>query len=275
MIIAVLTVLGLVLGSFVSALVWRLHEQAKPKRKRAASDKDLSVLTGRSMCPHCKHTLSAVDLVPLFSWLLLRGRCRYCRQPIDDTPLPEVGLAIAFVVSYLFWPVAFDTKGTIAFAVWLLALVALAALLVYDLRWMLLPNKIVYPLIALAAANVVGQVVMEDRPGLAIGAAVSLAIAGGVFYVLFQFSNGRWIGGGDVKLGFALGLLLMDPFKALLMLFVASLLGTLVTLPLMYSNKLNRSSHVPFGPFLIVATVIVQLWGSGLLAWYTKTVLRM
>jgi leader peptidase (prepilin peptidase)/N-methyltransferase len=276
MIIAILAVLGLMFGSFVNALVWRLHEQTKPKKKRAASDKDLSMLTGRSMCPHCKHALGVMDLIPFFSWLALGGKCRYCRKPIDDTPLAEIGLAVLFVTSYVFWPMQFDTAGTVAFVVWLASLVAFAALFIYDLRWMLLPNKIVYPLIALAAVHVLVQVLVFDGGiALALRAVSAMAIAGGLFYVLFHLSNGRWIGGGDVKLGFALGLLLMYPMKALLMLFVASLLGTLVTVPLMYRKKLGQTSQVPFGPFLIAATVIVMLFGAALLNWYSKTVLHI
>lgn len=276
MIIAVLAALGLMFGSFVNALVWRLHEQAKPKKKRAASDRELSMVTGRSMCPHCKHTLRAVDLVPLFSWLYLRGKCRYCRNPIDDTPLVEIGLAVLFVLSYIYWPSEFDAAGMVSFGVWLLALVGLAALFLYDLRWMLLPNKVVYPLIAFAAAHTIVQMVFFDG-GIALGmrAVTAMAIAGGFFYILFHVSNGRWIGGGDVKLGFALGLLLMYPMKALLMLFAASLIGTLVTLPLMYRKKLKKSSHVPFGPFLIIATVVVMLFGTAILDWYTKSILHI
>jgi prepilin signal peptidase PulO-like enzyme (type II secretory pathway) len=276
MIIAVLAVLGLMFGSFVNALVWRLHEQAKPKKKRAASDKELSMLTGRSMCPHCKHTLGALDLIPLCSWLLLRGKCRYCRKPIDDTPLAEIGLAVLFVVSYIFWPIAFDASGMVAFGVWLVALVALMALCLYDLRWMLLPNKIVYPLIAFAALHVLIQMTVFSG-GVALGmrAVAAMAVAGGLFYVLFRVSDGRWIGGGDVKLGFALGLLLMYPMHALLMLFVASLIGTLVTLPMMYRKKLRKTSQVPFGPFLIAATVVVMLFGASILDWYTKSVLHI
>src|SRR3954465_436221 len=104
MIIAVLVVLGLCLGSFVNALVWRLHEQEEGGSKKAAAKK-LSIIKGRSMCPHCKHALKPIDLIPVISWLSLRGKCRYCSKPISiQYPIVELSTALLFVVSYIWWP---------------------------------------------------------------------------------------------------------------------------------------------------------------------------
>lgn len=273
-----LVLLGLCLGSFVNATVWRLHEQSKPRKKRAASDAALSIAKGRSMCTHCKHELGVFDLIPLFSWVFLRGKCRYCGHKIDDNPLVELVLPIVFVISYLFWPFAFDADGIALFVIWLFALVGLMTLVVYDLRWMLLPDKIVLPLIALGAIGAAVFVILNnDATTLQQIASVlaSVGVAGGLFYFLFQVSKGRWIGGGDVKLGFALGLLLLTPDKSFIMLFLASLIGTGVVIPLMLLKKINRRSHVPFGPFLIVATIIAQLFGASLLQWYTSRLLGL
>lgn len=277
MTIAILILLGLCFGSFVNALVWRLYQQDLPKKKRAASDVELSISKGRSMCPHCKHTLAAADLLPLFSWLFLRGKCRYCHKPISwQYPLVELLTAVLFVMSYAFWPSTLNSQPStlVPFAIWLVALVGLMALTVYDLRWMLLPNRIVYPLIVLAAFKVLAVSIFFDGGLRAfIDGALALAIAGGIFWVLFQLSDGKWIGGGDVKLGFALGLLLGSPALAFLMLFVASLLGTLMALPGLVTKRLDRTSKLPFGPFLIVATIIVQLFGRAVLDWYTQATL--
>src|SRR3546814_433414 len=95
------------------------------------------------MCLSCKHELSGIDLVPVFSWLWLRGRCRYCGARIPDTPLAELLVPALFVLSYCFWPYALDGTAIMPFVVWLAALVALVALALYDLRWYLLPNRIV------------------------------------------------------------------------------------------------------------------------------------
>lgn len=277
MIIAELIILGLCLGSFTGALVWRLHEQSLPAKKRVAKPEELSITKGRSMCPHCQHTLGVKDLIPLVSWIWLRGRCRYCKHPIGwQEPLLEVAMAALFVLSYVFWPFAFDAEGVFLLVCWLLAVVGLVALFVYDLRWMLLPNKIVFPLIGLGAVQTVVVAVWFDG-GLAsiLSAAAGLAVAGGIFYVLFQVSKGKWIGGGDVKLGYAIGLLLGSPALAFLMLFAASLLGVIVSLPGLFAKKLAVTSRIPFGPFLIVATVIAILFGASIIDWYKLHVLYL
>ena len=273
MIIAVLVVLGVCLGSFVNALVWRVHEQEREAAKKKPDKKRLrrlSIVKGRSICPHCQHELAAKDLVPVLSWLSLAGKCRYCRESISvQYPILELATAAAFVASYWWWPAAFDGTRQVLFGLWLLLLTGLMALLVYDLRWLLLPNRILYPLSVVAALYALIVVVAADTPAIALlNAAVAVAVGGGIFYVLFQVSKGKWIGGGDVKLGWLLGLIAGTPARALLLLFVASLLGCLVSLPLLATKRLKRSSTIPFGPFLIISAVIVQLAGAIILDWY-------
>ncbi len=280
MIITILVLLGLVFGSFVNALVYRVHEQSKQRKGRgakAASGKkqvNLSVIKGRSVCVHCRHELAWYDLIPVLSWLTLRGRCRYCHKSISwQYPAVEVLTAVLFVLSYVFWPemdaAALDARIVVNFAVWLVMLVGFVALIVYDLRWMLLPNRIMYPLIVLAgllalyniAAALDSLVALRDT-GLAV------LVAGGLFWAVFTVSQGKWIGGGDVKLGLLAGLLLADPFKAFLMLLLASLGGTLVILPGLLLGRLSRSSRIPFGPFLIMAIIVAMLFGSRIIDWY-------
>ncbi len=232
------------------------------------------MMRGRSMCSQCGHQLAWNDLIPIVSWVSLRGKCRYCRKSIADSPLVEVGLSTAFVVSYTFWPVTLHGAGLIDFCAWLILLVGLAALLVYDLRWMLLPNKIVYPLFWIALASLMTQVVFFDGgPRLLFDGLYGFAVGGGIFYVLFQVSSEKWIGGGDVRLGALLGLMLASPTQALLLIFVASSLGTLYVSPLLLTRKLKTNMRIPFGPFLIVGAVIVKLVGSAILHWYTRTFL--
>lgn len=249
-----LILMGLAAGSFVNALVWRLHE---PK---------LSIWKGRSMCPNCHHTLRAKDLVPVLSWLSLKGRCRYCHKPISaQYPLIELLTACLFVLSYLAWPEALNGAEVIRFSAWLMCVTGFVALMIYDLRWMLLPHKLVYPLIGVVIGQwlVVWLIDGLNRSQLS-GIALGGLIGGGFFYLLFQLSAGKWIGGGDVKLGFLLGLIVADGLLAWLMLFVAALLGSLVSVPLLLSGKASRRSRIPFGPFLIAGAVIVVLFGQAL-----------
>jgi prepilin signal peptidase PulO-like enzyme (type II secretory pathway) len=276
MIIVILVVVGLCLGSFVNALVWRVHEQASQagqKKSDAAYAKRLSIATGKSMCPHCKHELAAKDLVPLLSWLSLGGKCRYCGKPISKQyPLVELATAALFVASYIWWPADLHGFQVGVFVWWLILLVGLMALTVYDLRWFLLPNRILYPAGVAAFIMTLISIINADSPFKALlNAILAVAIGGGIFYVLFQVSKGKWIGGGDVKLGWLLGLVATTPARSVLFIFLAALLGSLASLPLLAGKRLRRNSLIPFGPFLIAGLFIVQLFGAHILHWYQHT----
>lgn len=293
LIVVALVGFGLILGSFANALVWRLHEQealrekiAELETKKASAARDkrigklraelrpLSMSRGRSMCSSCHHPLAAIDLVPLCSWLYLRGKCRYCRQPIQDPPLMEISLPLAFVVSYLFWPLQFEGYGLVAFIFWLAFLTAFAALTLYDIRWFILPDRIVWPLVLLAVFQVLIHTFFFDGGvEVIVSAFWGILIASGIFYVLHQLSKGEWIGGGDVKLGLVLGLLVGGPLPALLLIFIASTLGTLASIPMLVQRKLKRTSIIPFGPFLMAAAAIIVLFGHTLTTRLTNLVL--
>ncbi len=286
MTIVLLGVLGLMFGSFVNALVWRLHETddireqihgLKKKKPNIAKVKNLnsklralSVTKGRSMCPECLHTLAAKDLIPVVSWVSLLGRCRYCKKPIAwQYPLVELATAGIFAASYAWWPMQFDAFGIISFAVWCVVLVGFMALLVYDVRWMTLPNRIVYPLVVLVAVAALLHVTVFGGGTSALwDYLLSTFIASGLFYGLYEASKGNWIGGGDVKLGLVIGLTVGKPLEACLVLFFASCIGTLMVVPGMFAKKLKANSHIPFGPFLIIATVLVKLFGASIISWY-------
>lgn len=280
MVIVILGIAGLCLGSFVNALVWRLHSISTETSKKKPSQRylaQLSVARGRSMCPHCKHQLAAQDLIPILSWLMLKGKCRYCKQPISvQYPAVELATAAFFIVSYLWWPVALNGAQISIFVLWLVLLVGFMALIVYDLRWLLLPNRIIYPLGAIAAAMSIIEVSTATRPAIAlVNLILAVAVGGGIFYVLFQVSAGKWIGGGDVKLGWLLGLVAGTPGRSLLLIFLAAVLGSLFSVPLLATQRLKRTSTIPFGPFLIIAAIIVQLYGASILVWYQRTILKL
>lgn len=264
MIVVILAVVGLCLGSFVNALVWRMHE-------------GLSVAHGRSMCPHCKHALGVLDLIPVISWLALRGKCRYCAKSISiQYPLVELIAASSFVASYIWWPVALSGPERAVFALWLVLLTGLIALAVYDLRWFMLPNRLIYPLTAVALAQAIVVISNDSRQAAAfLGLLLAVLIGGGIFYILFQASKGKWIGGGDVKLGALLGLIVATPGKAILFIFFGSLLGSVVSLPLLANKSLKRTSIIPFGPFLIAGAFITVLFGGDILHWYQRAFLSL
>lgn len=263
MIPLILFIFGLIFGSFVNALVWRIKNK-----------KDW--VKARSICPNCKHTLSAIDLIPLVSWHVLKGKCRYCKKPISiQYPIVELLTGILFAVSYIAWPLGFTVLGIVTFISWLATLILLVTLFVYDLKWQLLPNMLVATVSVLSFITLLVIAIKDNNPAIVLLGLLSGLIIFGLFWLLFQLSSGQWIGGGDVKLGFALGFIAMTPVKALLLIFIASLLGTIVSLPLLANKRLKVKAKIAFGPFLIAATIIVFFWGSQLINWYSTTILDL
>ena len=276
MIYIVILLLGLCLGSFVNALVYRLHQQSVHTKWTKAESQKYSILTGRSMCVSCHHILGWTDLVPVFSWIWLRGKCRYCHEPISrQYPLVELVTAVLFVASYAYWPSPVSGQGLFDFSIWLAIIVGLVALAVYDLKWMILPTKIIEKLVGLALFQIIVDIVVFDQTGGLMSAFYGALVLGGFFWLLHRVSGGKWIGGGDIRLGALLGLIVGGPVNSLMLLFLASLLGSFVSVVLLLRKKATAGSHIPFGPFLIVSAIIVQLFGASLLAWYKHKVLAI
>lgn len=279
----VVAVLGLVVGSFCGATVWRLRA-AQLKEDKAAGEaidekqyshlKRLlgkSVSEDRSVCLHCHHSLQWYDLIPLISWVVLKGKCRYCHKPIGAMePLIELGTAAFFVTSYLAWQPQLHAPVEITqFLLWLGVGAGLIILFAYDMRWFLLPNKVVFPMMGLAAAGAVLRLIQADDLLAASGSLVlSLFILSGIYYALYLLSRGAWIGFGDIKLGIVLALMLGEWQLAFLALFIANIIGCLAVVPGLVSGKLKRSSHIPFGPMLIAGYFIVGLCGQAIIDWY-------
>lgn len=275
MIFVFVCVLGLCLGSFINALVWRLREVKNIKQKAATTKQNaqhaldkLSITKGRSMCTHCGHQLAAKDLVPVLSWVYLQGKCRYCKKTIEDTPTAELlGLSL-FGVSYLVWPYEFTAVGVGLFVLWLAASVCMIALAVYDARWYELPTKLILPLTVLALVFA-GLLVQQHGASLhdvltVLGGVLALW---GLFRLLYAISNGAWIGFGDVRLAVPLALLAGSPVQVMLLLFVASLVGTLAAVPLLIRGTKNTKAQLPFGPYLIAGCIVSVLWGEALISW--------
>ena len=273
---AILFGYGVVLGSFINALVWRLARQeglpgtpsSKKASKRISSDVRYSIFRGRSMCPACTHQLAARDLVPVLSWLRLGGKCRYCQKPISaQYLLVELVTGVLFGLFYLGWP--FDLSGLhlVWFMFGLIYVVFFVALAVYDLKWFLLPDRLVYPLVALAFAQAVLRTFSERDPNVLWQAGLGALTIFGLFWGIYQVSKGAWIGGGDVKLALALGLIAGSPLKALLVVFLASLLGTAASVPVLLRGKKGLEQHIPFGPYLLAGCVLVLLYAERMFGW--------
>ena len=262
--VLIILVYGLIFGSFVNALVWRVFNNKKWWGNE------------RSICPKCKHKLKARDLIPVMSWLALRGKCNYCQKPISPQyPAVELATAFLFAFSYIFWPNQFNVLGWLAFGTWLLIIVVFVALSVYDLKYMLLPNKMVAFAVAISLVLAVLIALSKQDFTLLINAIFSAFLFYGAFAVIFYASKAKWIGGGDVKLAISLGLIVATPLKVVLVIFIASVIGTIISLPLIALKKYKLTSKMPFGPLLMIATIIVFLFGEQLINWYLKNVLYL
>ncbi|MGB4761781.1 MAG: A24 family peptidase [Candidatus Saccharimonas sp.] len=286
LLIVVLGLLGALLGSFACAQVWRLRarqlveDREEYRQQKSAgvqvtrSDyyqpEELSrlkmlirpVKTDRSECLDCHHQLAWYDLMPVVSWISLRGKCRYCGVAIGATELwAEVGLGLVFVLSYLAWPHTLSSLlDIVVFALWLVACVLMSVLFIYDSKWSLLPFSINIALIAVAFIfSILGGIAYGFHLWSSIGAIVLLA---GLyaFFALF-----RWAGYGDSILGVGLALILGRWELAFFALFLANILGCLMLVPLYLRHKLHRRLRVPFGPFMILGAIAAMLWGAWLI----------
>ena len=281
-------IFGLFIGSFACATVWRLRARqlridASQGEEISRHDKELvskikkrSMLKDRSVCLHCGHQLEWYDLFPLVSWLELGGKCRYCHARIGSLePIAELITAAFFVLSFLFWPGTFDdTMGIINFIIWLTAGTGLITLSIYDFKWFLLPNPLVFALIGLGAIKSAVVIVQSGfMTSEILNILYACGLLSGLYYLIYTVSKHEWVGFGDVKLGLALALLLADWKLAALALFLANAIGTLIFLPMMMSGRVKRQARIPFGPLLISGWFIAGLFGPQIVDWYLKLTL--
>ncbi len=256
--------IGLSFGSFALATAWRIK-------------KKMNFVSDTSECEHCHHKLSPKDLVPLLSWLSLRGKCRYCHKKITVMlPLSELTGAIAFTASFIFWPSGFNSSILITkFILWCVALVLLLMLFFYDLQWFILPNKVIYPLWLVSGLYALLRFAMDPSWFNLLYVIGAVAVSSGLFYLFFIVSKGTWIGFGDVRLGFAIGLLVGTPVMAGIVLFVSSLVGILIAMPSLLAGSKKLTSKVPFGPLLIIGLVFTVLYGQRIIDWYVHSILLL
>ena len=246
---------GLMFGSAINAMVWRLYVGR-------------SWVKGRSECSDCGHTLAAKDLVPVLSWMVLRGKCRYCQAPIKDNPVAELVTAGAFAVSVVAI-MPDSTSGFVKLGFWLVLLVLLLVLAIYDARWMILPDKIILPLAVVALVYSATMAWVTHSPQVLLGSLEAAAIAGGAFWLLVMVTRGRAMGAGDVKLAFAMGLMLGAQGTAVALL-IAFNTAALVGVVLIVSKRKGRKDQIPFGPYLVGGTIVAFLFSRAIVDWYLQ-----
>lgn len=246
-------ILGAILGSFINAAVYRLKN-------------DISLLTGRSKCVHCDYQLKVIDLIPVGSFLLLQGKCRSCSKPIPHHYFwVEAVMGLLFLLAMWLWlqvaPRPWDFFDLLFLIRDWLAISVMVFLFVFDLKYYLLPDIVTLP--AFVIFTVISLVLGMSITNLLLG----VVIGAGFFLLQYLVSKGRWVGGGDIRLGAVMGALLGWPL-IIPGLFIAYLLGSIVAIYLLRQRKKTMKSTIPFGTFLAVSSLITLWWGADIVTWY-------
>ncbi len=274
--LAIIGLFGLIIGSFLNVIIVRLPrmlanawttqcyeylKQTPPNQ----NDEPYNLAIPRSHCPQCNHMISAIDNIPVLSFLFLKGRCRHCQTPISwRYPLIEVATALLSVfVAYCFGP-TWQTAAALILT-W-----SLVVLTVIDLQEQLLPDDITLPLLWL------GLIVNSQSLFTSLSSAVFGAIAGYLFlwsiYWLFKLlTHKEGMGYGDFKLLAMLGAWLGWQMLPVIVL-LSSVVGVIVGLTLIAFKQLNRDQPIPFGPYLAMAGWLSLIWGDKLNQYYLKLI---
>jgi leader peptidase (prepilin peptidase) / N-methyltransferase len=261
MIFIIFFISGLIIGSFLNVVVYRLHVAE-------------SITHGRSKCPHCRAQIKWYDNIPLLSFILLRFRCRYCREKISwQYPLVEFFTGILFaIIGYKYFSATdFATWST---AIYYLVIVSfLVAIFVYDALYMEIPEIVLWPAVGWAVAFNL----FFDWSRTSLGSNVfNLATFSGTlaalaaflfFFLMVAVSREKWMGMGDAYLAILLGLILGWP-NILLALLLAFGIGAIYGVILILAKRKNMKSQIPFAPFLILGTAISMFFYSAITNWY-------
>jgi prepilin signal peptidase PulO-like enzyme (type II secretory pathway) len=235
-------VVGLCVGSFLNVCIHRL-----PLR--------ISIISPRSRCPVCRTILRPIDLIPVFSYLWLRGRCRSCGVGIGlRYPLVEFATALAFGAAVARWGLGLAALQASVF----LSLLIVACFT--DLQMGIIPNRVTVP------GTIVGMALTAVGPTGPLTAVLGVIAGGGTLLLLALISRGG-MGGGDIKLGALMGAFLGWPGIGVA-LAVAFLAGGVAGMGLMAVGRKRRRDEIAFGPFLGVGAVAALFWGTSILLWY-------
>jgi len=250
-----LFLLGLCWGSFTNVLIDR------GQKKKS--------LWGRSKCDYCNYKLKWFDNIPVFSFIFLQGICRKCKKKLSwQYPMVEFSTGLVFVLT--FWMLnsgglieigIFDLRFFLSLFYYLIVIYFLWAILIWDFKYMIIPDFLVVIGISVTVLYKIYETLIEKSFLISFDSAILSALLGGIllsgfFGVMFWFSKGKWIGGGDVKLGFWLGLLVGLKMVYFLIL-LAYTSGAIVAIFLLIFSKKKMKSEIPFGPFLIISSVVI------------------
>lgn len=236
---------GIIFGSFFNVVGLRV-----PKKE--------SIVSPPSHCTTCKRNLTAIDLIPVFSYVFLKGKCRGCKTNISPIyPFMEFATGVLFTLSYYLLGFGFELIISLLF------ISMLVIITVSDIAYMLIPNKVLLPF---AVAILIGRFMSPLTPwwDSLLGAAVGFL----VLYLIALLSKGG-MGGGDIKLFFVIGLVL-GTVQTLITLFLAAFIGSIIGIIILNKMGQGRKTPIPFGPSISLAAIITYFWGANLVDWYVN-----
>lgn len=253
-------ILGLLWGSFLGVVVYRTVNEGSP-------------LSGRSKCDKCNRKISWWQNIPLFSFLLLRGKCFYCKKPIDwSYPLIELITGVLFVwwfvVGRSFFLLAGSPWSLIQPIFWLIVGMTLLVIFLTDIKYGIIAdgtNLFLFCLVLFYRLALVGSGTMMMADFWKAG--ISALVLTGFFYALWWFTNKKGFGFGDVKFAPSIGLLLGWP-RVLVAVMSSFIIGSVVGISLILLGKKKFGQTIPFGPFLVVGVTVALFWGGQLWSWY-------
>ena len=214
-----------------------------------------------SHCPTCSHSLKWYDNIPLISYLLLKGKCRYCKTVISKQyPLVESLNAVVYIIMYMKFGFGID------FIFYSLMSSALVAIIFIDLKEMIIPDSLVLCILVLSIIHKACNYFLYDISPDLIGSFLGLLLAGGLFLAIVIVSRGG-MGGGDVTLAGALGFVLGVKY-IFLNIFLSFILGAIISIVLLAARIKTRKDPIPFGPFIVLGFFITVLWGRDIINWY-------
>lgn len=287
----IIFLLGLGVGSFLNSLIYRLHSGLSLFKANG--------FWARSFCPKCQHQLSWLDLIPVLSFVLLKGKCRYCSQSISiQYPLIELATAFLFLAILHFQIPVFDLSAInlTGFVLWifyifylLLITSALIVIFVFDLKYYLIPDEVIYistffiflnRLLQTFSleyktkfwANFEFKILDSGWQSSLVDPLIVAFLSSLFFFLIFVISQGRWMGFGDVKLAFLMGFFLGFP-KIIVALFFAFWFGAGIGLIFVLLKKKTMKSEIPFGPFLVLGTILALFWSQPIVNWYLNLVM--
>ncbi len=263
---AIVFVFGAVIGSFLNVLIYRLPIGMDFKK-------------GSSICPNCKHQLSWKDLFPLFSWVFLGGKCRYCKAPISKQyPIVEALNGIFYVLAYIFLcggvsnlsgEFSLNDLGlSLKLAGYMIMFSSLIVISWIDFKHQIIPDSM-WVSILVGGAFIVGDALItgEFNKNWIISKIIGFFTVSGLFFIVALVTGGRAMGGGDIKLMAAVGFVL--GWKAVLIsLFMAAFLGVIFSIGRKLVSKEAMKGVIPFGPFLAMGSAVCAFVGESIFNGY-------